>query len=244
MLDLLLNHGPEPCLCKSLNKNLWKKYLNFTKNHTKDNSHPLDNTTARPMLDKSHNKPLCMNTLLEPKDIKQNILSILKQNARDTPEKSSPRHTDEQSELRQLQQQLAQEQQRNAELSAELERLKAQLTTTPDREKEERIPPARRTPWCDWKDDPKNKGRSPLECLEEVWGDLIDQGRLYRFDLGGKDGLDPALMRAALNYCNYHKIKDHAYLPPTKQTYTARLAQGADEAQHKALEALRRRKQA
>ncbi|MCP4523318.1 MAG: hypothetical protein GY828_03800 [Candidatus Gracilibacteria bacterium] len=53
----------------------------------------------------------------------------------------------------------------------------------------------------EWKKLDENKEKSALDCLEEVYGKYLSLGVLYQDDLGGKYGLDPALLKAIINAC-------------------------------------------
>ena len=130
----------------------------------------------------------------------------------------------------------------NQELKTENSALKEQL---PQRDAD-RLPKEPRILWDDWKQLPENKGKNAFDCLKEVWGDLLEAGNLYQFDLSNRKdgGLDPALLKAMKNYCSNHKIplKTHPDMPPPKRVSTDRKAQHADKDSVRATETARRRK--
>ncbi|MGQ8365338.1 hypothetical protein [Glaciecola sp. 1036] len=64
----------------------------------------------------------------------------------------------------------------------------------------------------DWKK--KNKGKTALDCLHELYGDYLQLGVLFQDDLGGKEGLDPSLNAALKTYCAKHQLVLSDILPP------------------------------
>jgi hypothetical protein len=82
----------------------------------------------------------------------------------------------------------------------------------------------------DWKKLPENKGKTPLDCLKEVWWEYLEKWLLYQDDLRAKNGgLDPKLLVAALNYCYKNKIKDPELLPPKKSVRISQTAHNLDK---------------
>ncbi|MBE4594272.1 hypothetical protein BOO24_18200 [Vibrio navarrensis] len=74
----------------------------------------------------------------------------------------------------------------------------------------------------DWKKE--NRGKNALDCLYELYGTYLAQGVLYQDDLSGKDGLDPALMKAINSYCSANKLSNSTFIPPKKEKIDAILS--------------------
>lgn len=65
-----------------------------------------------------------------------------------------------------------------------------------------------------WKNKPENKGKSAIDCLNEVWGKYLKKGMLYQDNLRSKNGgLDKKLMEAIRNFCKNRKIKTESIIP-------------------------------
>ena len=54
-------------------------------------------------------------------------------------------------------------------------------------------------------------GKTAIDFLNAVWGDLVEERALYQDQL---KSLDPALLQAVKNYCSYTGESIHQYLPP------------------------------
>jgi|GEM_PF-1271756 len=101
-------------------------------------------------------------------------------------------------------------------------------------EKSDRLPTVAPILYKDWKKLPENKGKTPLDCLREVYGEYLEKGLLYQDDLrsrkGGRmGGLDPALLNSALTYCYRHNISSE-FIPPIK---SVRLVEASKKIDHK-----------
>ena len=118
----------------------------------------------------------------------------------------------------------------------EFEKYKRNSVSLPE-SREDRLPDKAPMLYVDWKKLPKNKWKTPLDCMEEVWGKYIKAGRLYQDDLRSKDGwLDPLLMKRTAEYASKHKhdlTKEKlAFFPPPKSIRiinTAHINSGLDK---------------
>ena len=81
----------------------------------------------------------------------------------------------------------------------------------------------------EWKILDENTDKNPLDCLEEIYGAYLKQGVLFQDDLGGKDGLDPALMKAITNYCGSRKIDYKEIIRPKKEKSSALIEKNGEE---------------
>lgn len=68
--------------------------------------------------------------------------------------------------------------------------------------------------YVDWKQRSENKNKSAIDCLHEYYGRYLKQGILFQDDVGGKDGLDPKLMKAVINATAKLDIHYSELIPP------------------------------
>lgn len=119
-------------------------------------------------------------------------------------------------QLQQKEHELVQARSQLEELRLEFDRYKRNSLPLPE-SRQDRLPDEAPILYKDWKQLPENKQKTPLDCLQEVWGKYLELGLLYQDDLRGKNGVDPYLMKSIAEYCSRRKMQSSAIIPSKSQ---------------------------